>query len=118
MRPSRLARRLNHFSRRIIKAVRKFEQTPSPENLHRLRKRVKDHQYQLRYWLPRPGAHAARQRRLKRAGQDLGLAHDLWQLRDDLASGQSGPLARQRLAVIEVLARRRGERALRRLRHG
>jgi hypothetical protein len=114
--PSRLTRRLNHFARRIAKAQRRYRRTPTPENLHRLRKRVKDHQYQMRYWAPPAARHPARQRRLQRAGQDLGLAHDLLLLRDDLAAARSGPRVRQQCAAIEALARRRSARAVRRLR--
>lgn len=110
--PHHLERRFRHFIRRLTRARRQYDQVPSPENLHRLRKRVKDCQYQLRYWAPRPRDHAPEEKRLRRTGHDLGIVRDLNRLREELVAEWTESAA---LGAIDKLVRRRRDRAFRRL---
>lgn len=116
-RAPQLEKRLKHLARRITKAMRRYKQSPTPDNLHRLRKRVKDHQYQLRDWVAHPGDYGAEEKRLRHAGHELGLVRDLLRLREDIATTPTTSASRATLAALEALALRHRKRAIQHLRH-
>jgi CHAD domain-containing protein len=74
--------------RRGRTALSKAEKNPNPENLHELRKRVKDYWYQVRLlesiW---PDQGSSREKELRDVQEWLGEAHNLAVLREETTTG-------------------------------
>jgi CHAD domain-containing protein len=93
--------------RRGRKALRQARAEPSIENLHELRKRVKDLWYQLRLLAQVCGpAVAGQAKEAHRLSDLLGDDHDLAVLRETLVSGPDG-LAVDLVALVSLIDHRR-----------
>ncbi len=81
--------------------------------LHELRKRIKDHYYQLRYFtLTQSTAKQKQQRQLQRVGHQLGLVRDITLLAQSLDTVTSTPASEEFYAEIETMAGRFQRNAL------
>ncbi len=95
------------FERKLRKALRRAQKTPTPDRLHRLRIRIRQHRQltSLAGALGSPG-HRARSDGMKGLQDRLGRIHDL-----DVALATLPPGLEASAVARRLRARRRGERA-------
>ena len=102
------------MARRVPRAIRQANRQPSLENLHELRKRVKDRYYQQRYFQQiQYSGEKLSQQQLWRIGHQLGAARDLTLLMQSMATAPITPARESFLTKIEALAMRYQRNAMR-----
>lgn len=95
--------------RRARRARKTAKRSREPEDLHTLRKRMKDYEYQARLLRDVLGVKKKQRRRAKRVNQMLGDHHDLSMLHDALRDALRGSNDGERL--LDAIDRRRDKLA-------